>query len=203
MIAKITISRRDKAKRFAIRTALILGIFTGFLGFVITYNEVQNKEYKILLTFLAGLLCFGTVFGAITGIHKIVGWVSLGFCGDKIINIREGCRRLAIVSTVVVAISCGLFGGTIPFNEYQTAKNDLTIFRSETKEYEGKAYYDYAQRLRIEDNYWLNLPKGQLAALCIIGGLAGAAIGSCAVWFGYRYFEQLVINFYKDKKINR
>ena len=199
MIAKITMNGRDKAKRFAIRTALILGIFTGLLGFVITYNEIQNKGYKIPLSFLAGLLYFGTVFGAITGVHKIVAWVSLGFYGDKIINIREGCRRLAVVSTVVIAISCGLFGGTIPFSEYQTAKNDLRIFRSEPKEYEGKAYYDYAQRLRIEDNYWLNLPKGQLAALCIIGGLAGAAIGSCAVWFGYRYFEQLVINFYKGR----
>jgi hypothetical protein len=139
------------------------------------------------------------------GVYRILEWVSLGFHGDKedqetgTINLRDGCRRSALVLAIVIAVLSALFASSIPLGEYYIAKNDLRIFKSQHKEYEGKAYYDYMQRRRLEDNYWLNLHKGQLMGICVSAGLAGAAAGFCIAWVGYKFLERLILNIWCGK----
>ncbi len=196
---------KHTVKRLAITIAVTLGVFTGLLVFIASYNSLRDVGYQIPLSLLAGLFYFGIAFGAVMGVYRILEWVSLGFHGDKedqetgTINLRDGCRRSALVLAIIAAVLSALFASSILLGEYYIAKNDLRIFESQRKEYEGKAYYDYMQRRRLEDNYWLNLHKGQLMGICISAGLAGAAAGFCIAWIGYKFLERLILNIWSGK----
>ena len=197
---------KHKVKRLAITIAVTLGVFTGLLVFIASYNSLRDVGYQIPLSLLAGLFYFGIAFGAVMGIYRILQWVSLGFHSDKeqdqeadTANLREGSRRSALVLAIIAAVLSALFASSIPLGEYYTAKNDLRIFESQHKEYEGKAYYDYMQRRRLEDNYWLNLHKGQLIGICVSAGLVGAAAGFCIAWVGYKFLERLILNIWCGK----
>ncbi len=197
---------KHKVKRLAITIAVTLGVFTGLLVFIASYNSLRDVGYQIPLSLLAGLFYFGIAFGAVMGVYKMLGWVVDGFGleeeeinGVSSINPREGCGRIALVLVGFAAICCAVFAISIPVGEYNIAKNDLRIFESQHKEYEGKAYYDYMQRQRLEDNYWLNLHKGQLMGICVSAGLAGAAAGFCIAWVGYKFLERLILNIWCGK----
>ena len=151
------------------------------------------------MSLLLSLLYFGTAFGAVIGIYKILTWVALGFYRDlqadppptyRIINLKRGARRAVLVLAAVSAVCSALFACSIPFGEYVIAQDDLKTLQNQGKDYQGKAYYDYMQRLRLEDNYWLNLRREHLVAICILFSLAGGAFGFCAIWFGYKLIEQ-------------
>jgi len=199
-----------KVKRLAITIAVTLGVFTGLFVFIATYNSLQDARFQIILSLLAGLLYLGVAFGGVIGVYKILGWVLDGFrpgtdeeeiSGVSGINLRAGCGRTAVVFAGIAGICCSVLISSIPLSEYYTAKNDQMIFESQYqgKDYKGKAYYDYAQRFRLEDNFWLNLHKGQLVGICVSGGLAGAAAGFCVVWFVYKFLERLVLNIWLGK----
>jgi hypothetical protein len=197
---------KHKVKRLAITIAVTLGVFTGLLVFIASYNSLQDARFQIPLSLLAGLFYFGIAFGAVMGVYRILEWVSLGFHGDKeedqeaiTINLREGSRRSALVLAIIAAVLSALFASSIPLGEYYIAKNGLSIFESQHKEYEGKAYYDYMQRRRLKDNYWLNLHKGQLMGICVSAGLVGAAAGFCIAWVGYKFLERLILNIWCGK----
>jgi hypothetical protein len=195
-----------KVKRLAITIAVTAGIFTDLFVFTATYNTLQDARFQIPLSLLAGMFYFAVAFGAVMGVYKMLGWVVDGFGLDEeeingvsSINPREGCGRIALVLAGFAAICCAVFAISIPVGEYNIAKNDLRIFESQHKDYEGKAYYDYMQRQRLEDNYWLNLHKGQLVGICVSAGLAGAAAGFCIIWVGYKFLEQLILNIWLGK----
>ncbi|MHC4423341.1 MAG: hypothetical protein ACYS0C_06845 [Planctomycetota bacterium] len=199
---------RYKVKRLAITIAVTLGVFTGLFVFIATYNSLQDTRFQIILSLLAGLFYAGVAFGGVIGVYKILGWVLDGFgldeeeiSGVSGINIRVGCRRTAVVLAGITAICCSVLISSILLSEYYAAKNDQLIFESQNqgKDYKGKAYYDYAQRFRLEDNYWLNLHKGQLVGICVSAGLAGAAAGFCVVWFVYKFLERLILNIWLGK----
>ncbi len=197
----------DRGKRAAIRIATPAGFFLGLVVFIAVRNRAGDVWYRVPLSLLAGAFYFGVGFGAVMGVYKICRWVARGFYSkeewpersDKRVNVRFGCRRMAIVLTVIIAVSCALFGGSVPYEQRRIAERNVRIFESETKEYSGKAYHDYTGRLRAPDNYWLNLPKGQLWALCLLLGVWGGAIGCGVVWLAYRFIEQLIVNAYRDK----
>ena len=187
----------EKMQRFAVNTGGVLGVFGGFLVFLASYHSLRDSSYRLFLSLLAGLSCFFMVLGAIIGVHKLIRWVIVGFYRDEEeasaprINLKRGSRRFAFLLSGLVGLCAGLFGGSIPYGQYRIAVDDLRTFESQQKEYEGTAYYDYMQRERLEDNYWLRLPKGQLVGLCIIGGLWGAALGSCLVLVVYKVIERM------------
>lgn len=201
----------DKSKKAAIRIATPAGFFLGLVVFIAVRNKFGDLWYRTPLSLLAGIFYFGVGFGAVMGVYKILRWVARGFYSkeewpewsDKRVNIRFGCRRIAIVFTFIITVSCALFGGSIPYEQRRIAERNLQIFESETKEYEGKAYHDYTGRLRAEDNYWLNLPRGQVWALCLLGGVWGGAIGCGLVWLPYRFIEQFIANAYRDKAVGK
>jgi hypothetical protein len=195
---------QDRLKRSAITAAIGLGLFSGLLVFIATCARIPKAWYQIPLGLLAGLAYFGVAFAGVIGIFKIIRWMILGFYLDKetgeetcdnLRNPREGCRRIVIGLTVIVAAGCALYGGFIPLNEHRIAQNDFRIAQSQS-EYDGKAYHDYTGRMRAPDSFWLRLPKGQLVALCIIGATWGGAIGAALTWLGYRFLERLILNFY-------
>jgi hypothetical protein len=201
----------DKVNKAAIRIATPAGFFSGLVVFIVVRNKLGDAWYQIPLSILAGVFYFGVGFGAVMGVYKICRWVARGFYAkeewpewsDKHVNIRWGCRRIAIVLTVTIATSCALLGGSIPYEQYRTARRNLQIFQGQGEEYKGKAYHDYTGRLRAEDNYWLNLPKGQVWALCLLGGVWGGMIGCGVVWVGYRFTEQFIVNLYRDKSARK
>ena len=191
-------TRKQRVRKLAFTIAITLGIVSGLLGLCIARNGSLQKD-SIALSLLLSLLYFGTAFGAVIGIYKILTWVALGFYRDhqadppptyRIINLKRGARRAVLVLAAVSAVCSALFACSIPFGEYVIAQDDLKTLQNQGKDYQGKAYYDYMQRLRLEDNYWLNLPKGHLVGLCILFSLGGGAIGFCAIWFGYKLIEQ-------------
>jgi hypothetical protein len=197
---------KDKVKKLVITIAVTLGIFVGLLAFVANYNNLRDAGQQNLLSLLAGLYWCGVTLGAVMGAYKILGWVVEGFGTEReeeeqvtfsdIVDLKCGCGRIAVVLAAIAAVCSGFFFGLIPFDQYQVAQNDLKLFESQQGMYKGKAYYDYMQRQRLEDNYWLNLHKGMLVGMCISMGIFGAAIGFCVVWFVYKFFERLIINFF-------
>ncbi|UCC21714.1 MAG: hypothetical protein JSW23_07840 [Planctomycetota bacterium] len=197
----------DKVNKAALRIATPAGFFLGVVVFIAVRNKLSDVWYRVPLSLLAGAFYFGVGFGAVMGVYKICRWVARGFYAkeewpewsNRRVNVRWGCRRIAIVLTVAIATSCALFGGSIPYEQYRTARRNLRILQEQGEEYKGKAYHDYTGRLRAEDNYWLNLPKGQLVALCLLGGVWGGMIGCGVVWLGYRFTEQFIVNLYRDK----
>lgn len=191
-------TRKQRVRKLAFTIAITLGIVSGLLGFCIARNGPPQKG-SIALSLLLSLLYFGTAFGAVIGIYKILTWVALGFYRDpqadpppthRTINIKRGAKRAVLVLAVVSALCFALFACSIPFGEYVIAQNDLKTLQNQSDDYQGKAYYDYMQRLRLEDNYWLNLHRGHLVAICILFSLAGGALGFSAIWFGYKLIEQ-------------
>jgi hypothetical protein len=187
----------EKMRKFAVNTGGVLGVFGGFLVFLASYNGLRDSSHRLFLSLLAGLSCFCMVCGAIIGVHKLIRWVIVGFYRDEEeasaqrMNLKRGSRRFAFLLAGLAGLCGGLFGGSIPYGQYRIALEGLRTFEIQQKEYEGTAYYDYMQRERLEDNYWLKLPKGQLVGLCIIGGLWGAALGSCLVLVGHKFIEQM------------
>ncbi|MHC4397080.1 MAG: hypothetical protein ACYS1A_15685 [Planctomycetota bacterium] len=200
--------RRDKFRKLAITAGIAVGIFAGLLGFVSGANKAEGGGEAAGLGLLMGILYFCVATGSILLIYKIFEWSVFGFQsdqekgkrGNKAVIIRRSCRRVALVSTIIAAFLCGLVVGLFPAGEYREAKRDLEIFESQKKDYEGKAYYDYMQRERIKDNYWLNLPEGMLVLLCITAGLLSAVLSFFGIWFVYKFFERLVLNFYGVKE---
>ena len=191
-------TRKQRIRKLAFTVAITLGIVSGLLSFRISPGDPQQKS-SIALGLLLPLVCFSTVFGAVIGLYKIITWLALGFYRDpqadppstyRTINLKRGARRAVLVLAVVSAVCSALFACSIPFGEYVIAQDDLKTLQNQGKDYQGKAYYDYMQRLRLEDNYWLNLPKEHLVAICILFSLAGGAFGFCAIWFGYKLIEQ-------------
>ena len=191
-------TRKQRVRKLAFTIAITLGIVSGLLGLCIARNGSLQKD-SIALSLLLSLLYFGTAFGAVIGIYKILTWVALGFYRDlqadppptyRIINLKRGARRAVLVLAAVSAVCSALFACSIPFGEYVIAQDDLKTLQNQGKDYQGKAYYDYMQRLRLEDNYWLNLRREHLVAICILFSLAGGAFGFCAIWFGYKLIEQ-------------
>lgn len=187
-------TRRQKARKLTLTIAVALGLLSGLLGFCAFRNTQQPPPTA--LSFLVALTCFALVFGAVIGIYRILVWVVLGFCPDRQIttppyriNLKRGLNRTVFVLAALAAVCCAFFACSIPYGEYVIAQNDLKTFQNQTADYEGQAYYDYMQRVRLEDNYWLNLPKGHMVGLCVIFSLVGATIGFCAVWFGYKFIE--------------
>ena len=68
------------------------------------------------------------------------------------------------------------------------------MLERQNQDYKGKAYYDYMQRERIKDNYWLNLSRGGLVGLCVFAGFLSSVFCFLALWFLYKFFERLVLN---------
>ena len=190
--------QQDKVRRLSIFVGTALGAFCGLLGFLAVSKPAAGEGRSIAAGIFAGLFWFGVIFGAVVGSCKALGWAAEGFgrdSEDEAINIRRGLRRSVILLAATAGFAGAVFGSSVPYMEHRIARNDLEIFLKEQGTYEGKAYYDYMQRQRLEDNYWLNLPRGQLVALCILGGLFGGAAGALVLWFGYRFIEQFMLNF--------
>jgi hypothetical protein len=197
----------DKANRAAIRIATPAGFFLGLVVFIAVRNRAGDVWYRTPLSLLAGVFYFGVGFGAVMGVYKICRWMVRGFYSkeewpewsDKRVNIRFGCKRIAIVATMIIAVSCALFGGSVPYGQYQQARENLQLIERQGGDYDGKAYHDYTGRLRADDNYWLNLPRGQLWALCLLGGVGGGVIGCVITWLGYWFIEQFIVNVHIDR----
>jgi hypothetical protein len=190
--------QQDKVRRLSVFVGTALGIFCGLLGFLAVVKPADGGGKSVAAGIFSGLFWFGVVFGAVVGICKAIGWAAEGFGRDsegEAINIRRGLRRSVILLAATAGFAGAVFGSSVPYMEQRIARNDLAIFLKEQGAYQGKAYYDYMQRQRLEDNYWLNLPEGQLVALCILGGLFGGAAGAFVLWFGYRLIEQFILNF--------
>jgi hypothetical protein len=200
--------QKDRAKKVLIAMAAALGVMVWMMGFSATYSRTQQSSSRIVLSILGGLVFLAIAFSVIFAVCKIVGWAVRGFrvdedgddlTDDDPVNLKGGCRRAALVLAGIVAICGAVFAVSIPIGEYLNAKDSLELFESQTGEYQGKAIYDYMQRERIRDNYWLNLSKGALTGLCICAGLAGAIASFTVVWVLYRFFEQLIVNIFTDK----
>lgn len=200
--------QKDRAKKVLIAMAAALGVMVWMMGFSATYSRTQQSSSRIILSILGGLVFLAIAFSVIFAVCKIVGWAVRGFrvdedgddlTDDDPVNLKGGCRRAALVLAGIVAICGAVFAVSIPIGEYQNAKNDLKLYERQSNDYEGKAYYDYMQRERIKDNYWLNLSKGALTGLCICAGLAGAIASFTVVWVLYRFSEQLIVNIFADK----
>lgn len=194
--------RRDKFKKLVLTIGLTAGIFVGLLGFVAKYNKAQESGGAIGVGIFFGLLYFGAVFGGILLVYKIIEWAALGFYKDEkkaeiakeALNIRGGVRKVVIVLAAIAALWCGISVGLFPLGQYRSAKKDLEVLESRKKDYEGKAYYDYMQFERLQDNYWLNLRKGGLVGLCILGALFGTIFSFLAIWFVYKFLERFILN---------
>lgn len=193
--------RRAKFRKLAITAGMTLGIFSGLLGFAVGANRAQGGG-AAGFGFLVALIYFAVVFGTILLLYKIFDWAIFGFCTseaktnriDKALAIRHTCRRIALVLSILAALSCGFTVGLFPVGQYREAKRDLELLESQNQDYKGKAYYDYMQRERMEDNYWLNLSRGGLVGLCIFAGFLSSVFCFLAVWFLYKFFERLVLN---------
>ncbi len=105
-------------------------------------------------------------------------------------------QKIAISLAVVAAVLFAFFSVSIPLGEYRSAKNALKVSESQQEDYKGEAYYDYMQRQRLQDNFWLKLPKGVLVVFCILAGAVGAAVGCGSVWFFYKLVGWLVLAFH-------
>jgi hypothetical protein len=198
-LSKGGMEQQDKVRRLSILLGTALGAFCGLLGFLAVVKPATGVGGNIAAGIFAGLFYFGMVFGAVIGICKSLAWAAEGFRRDpeeEAISIRRGLRRSVILLAATAGFAGAVFGSSVPYMEHRIARNDLEIFLSEQGAYQGRAYYDYMQRERLKDNYWLNLPKGQLVALCILGGLFGGAAGAFGLWFGYRLIEQFILNFF-------
>ena len=195
-------SRRAKLKKVAITTGLAVGIFAGLLGFAANCNRGQDGGSTAGLGFLLGMVYFGAVFGGVMLVYKLFEWVIFGFyreqdddeTGRKAVNMRGVCRKVALVSTIVIAFSCGVSVGLFPLSQYRDAKRSLELIEDEEINYEGRAYYDAMQRVRAQDNYWLNLPKGGLLGLCILFWLFSTIFSFLGIWFVYLFFERFILN---------
>jgi hypothetical protein len=193
--------RRGKFRKLAITAGMTLGIFSGLLGFAVGVNKAQGGG-AVGFGFVVGLMYFGVVFGVILLIYKVFDWAIFGLHTNqakdkgisKALAVRHTCRRIALVSSILIALLCGFTVGFFPAGQYREAKSDLELLETQSKDYKGKAYYDYMQRERMEDNYWLNLSRGGLVGLCIFAGFLSSVFCFLAVWFIYKFFERLVLN---------
>jgi len=193
--------RRAKFRKLAITASMTLGIFSGLLGFAVGANRAKGGG-AAGFGFLVALIYFGVVFGTILLIYKLFDWAIFGFYTNeakskgigKALAVRHTCRRIAFVSAILIALLCGVTVGLVPAGQYREAKSDLELLESQNQDYKGKAYYDYMQRERIKDNYWLNLSRGGLVGLCIFAGFLSSVFCFLAVWFLYKFFERLVLN---------
>ena len=193
--------RRGKFRKLAITAGMTLGIFSGLLGFAVGAKKAQGSG-AAGFGFVVALFYFGAVFGVILLIYKVFDWAIFGLSTsepkttgtNKALAIRRTSRRIALVSAILIALLCGFTVGFFPAGQYREAKSDLELLETQSKDYKGKAYYDYMQRERMEDNYWLNLSRGGLVGLCIFAGFLSSVFCFLAVWFLYKFFERLVLN---------
>jgi len=196
------VSRTD-VKKAVLVIAATLGTIGGLFGFGVTFAKTHEAGYQIPLSIVVGITYFGIFFSSVAAFYKVLKWVSEGFhidCAGEPLNkneprnLRQGCRRIALAVAVLAGVLCASYAASIPPNQYVIAKKDLSILENQHQDYRGKAYYDYMQRERLKDNYWLNLPIGALVGLSISAGIAGAVAGFVVLWVLYRFFEQLVVN---------
>lgn len=110
-------------------------------------------------------------------------------------ELKHRSEKIALSLAIATAIVFAFFGVSIPLGEYRSAKDALKVSESQQEDYKGEAYYDYMQRQRLQDNFWLKLPKWLLVVFCILAGLIGAAVGCGSVWFFYKLYGWSVLAF--------
>jgi len=195
--------RSEKTRKTVITMALSLGLIAGLAGLAATYSRSADSSWRGLLSILGGAVFFALGFSAVFFAARAVRWVIEGFNIDEEgyeieenqpKNLREGFKRIALVVALVAGLVVASAATTYPIAQRRKARNDLRIVQAQGTQYRGKAYYDYAQRLRVQDNFWLNLDAVRFCLLCVMVFLAVAVGVFVAVVLVYRFIEQLVLN---------
>ncbi|TFG50594.1 MAG: hypothetical protein E4H40_00995 [Candidatus Brocadiia bacterium] len=134
---------------------------------------------------------------------RIIRWIKDGFMiddygyqiePDEPKNCKVGCRRTAVILAGIAAIVCASVFLEMPIRLNNQSHLELRKYHEQDVTMLSPDQFDPKLPLRLKDDFWLNLRKGQFVGICVSVFLFGAAIGFCAVWFGYRYFEELVLN---------
>lgn len=103
-------------------------------------------------------------------------------------NIRAGFRRVTLVLAVVAAVYCAILACTMIVDKHRSEQ--LSMRWSEVNKEQGQI---------VGGRIWAKLSKEGLVVVCILGGLAGAAVGYLAVNLASKLIKCVVFGFGTDK----
>jgi hypothetical protein len=122
--------------------------------------------------------------------------------GIKSMDLKCRLKKITLLFVIIAGVSCACYGVLLVADEYYRAQNKLNMCRESVEGWEAcrkmkpefyeantEAVSASLEKLdEAQQNFWVNLPKGQLVGLYVLAGFAGA-IGGCLVtwillWFG-------------------
>jgi hypothetical protein len=114
---------------------------------------------------------------------------------------KWGFRKLTPFLAIVVAAVCAFHCVLSVADKYHRAQYRLSLYTQELQGWDAcrvtrpaffrantEAVNDCLRKLTsAQEDFWMSLPKGQLAGLYLLAGLAGAAGGCLATWAVVRF----------------
>ncbi|MHC4639216.1 MAG: hypothetical protein ACYTBP_11655 [Planctomycetota bacterium] len=193
----------EKSKKVVTLMAVALAVFGWLIGFTASYNNSKESSHRIILSLLGASIFAIAAASLVIWASKITRWIKDGFMTneygfqiepDEPKNYKSGCRRAAVTLASLAAIICASVFLELPVKLNNRSHNEYQKYYAETKKTTRPDDFDPKLPLRLKDDFWLNLHKGQFVGICVSISLFGAAIGFCIVWFAYLYLERLIMN---------